>query len=606
MKVFLKLRLGLGAAALAGVTLIPTAHSGDDISCNIYADTAVIQNQQQAKNNCGLQPPVWSDDRASHYDWCMRVSSADAETGNQMRVNGLMSCLPRGEIVFGQNRDCTVYAIQAINQEKENADNGCGLKGPEWSADPFYHYNWCVRADMDRANAGADLRRRALAACSVPASEKVTINAVRDKQITLSRSAYAFGTETLSLDKDHDGLVDHAENVIAEAFAPYLIFDSDERFRPNGYPITLFQVIPKSDAPDQPELRLRYALLFQGDTYGPSAGYGCTWGSGSHNGDVETMTFTVTGDAAGTVWTLTEVALAPWRPGPKWPGTNVQIANRTHPSVYLSASKHHQYLDTSHDDEDSSYSDPPLFFDECNDDVNGQGAKFVADVKSLGDQSAYGYNNVGEVADHDDTFFVDSLDEFFPGQNVWSGKRFYESAVLKDVFYKPDLREPAYVPPPKPPSQMEGEAVIITPDNPQVSLKIATPLPGAVVASGPVRQIKPGEVFALGDTAILDARMGQLTNGRLPVMVSYRLDLSSFQDRMMTAGVWLLDKDNEVIGSVGYVPTFIDTAGDGEVTVPVVLDGKAVSVSGLRAMINRKNETIVTKDIAVSFTVSGE
>lgn len=597
------MKYSASAFAFAALTTV-SANAGEDIFCSQYADTAVAQNKQQNAYNCGYEPPVWSNDRDGHFNWCMRVSQADAETGNRMRLDGLKTCLPLEVSAFGANEDCAIYANQAVNQQKENLSKSCGFTGPAWKADALYHYNWCARVDKDSADQGADLRRRALATCEMPASANVSIVSSETRKITLSRPALAFGEDTLAIDKDRDGVVDRAENEIANAFRPYLVFDSAEQHRQDDMPLVLFQVIPKSSVPGAQKLRLRYALVFRGDTYGPDAGYGCDWGSGSHNGDIETMTFEVTGDGAAQTWTLTKVEVAPWRPGPSWPGTNLEIRGKTHPVVYLSASKHHQYLDTSRDHDDSIYSDPPWPFDECNDDVNGRGAVVLADLQSLGHGNAYGFNNVGEIADHDDTYFVSDLSPFFSDHEVWSGKKLYDVGPISKVFYGPDNQKPTYIPLPQTPGMMEGEAIIIKPDKPLTPPEMA--VPDRSIRAGTLGTIDPGQVFAIGTTQVHSARIGMLENNRLPITIDYTLDNQAFLQGAMTAGAWLLGEDGEIIDSIGYMPTIITSPGSGSITVPLILEGDAIQVAGVRAFINRYTTQVSSADFEARMTWSGE
>lgn len=54
---------------------------------------------------------------------------------------------------------CHQYATTAIDQQKENQENTCGLSGPEWNLDYHWHYNWCVQGDNVRLTAAANQKR---------------------------------------------------------------------------------------------------------------------------------------------------------------------------------------------------------------------------------------------------------------------------------------------------------------------------------------------------------------------------------------------------------------------------------------------------------------
>lgn len=232
-----------------------------------------------------------------------------------------------------------------------------------------------------------------------------------------------------SRDNDQDGLKDDLEYVLAETFKPRLVFDSSEHHRRDNEPVTLFQVRPQGcmgagcPAPGVQTVVIQYAFLFQTDGgYGPSSD--C---SDAHNGDNQSATFALT-SADGRVWK--PVSVAAWKDPFNVPGG--PAGNDRHLNIYMSAHKHHQYIDTLNDEKDSVYSDYG-----CNDDVNGRGAQILPVLKGEicrklgidGDVQRVGCSdlpyNVGEPEAHSAAFFMGALDSFgYTGENAWSDKRF--------------------------------------------------------------------------------------------------------------------------------------------------------------------------------------
>ncbi|MCG8641240.1 MAG: hypothetical protein MI862_16015 [Desulfobacterales bacterium] len=64
--------------------------------CNRYADTALEQVALARKHNLpGIVPPVWSDNRSNHFNWCMGVDQKNAESGSKLRQDFLDKHLNR-------------------------------------------------------------------------------------------------------------------------------------------------------------------------------------------------------------------------------------------------------------------------------------------------------------------------------------------------------------------------------------------------------------------------------------------------------------------------------------------------------------------------------
>jgi hypothetical protein len=233
---------------------------------------------------------------------------------------------------------------------------------------------------------------------------------------SLSRTIFMTGSDSGSLDKDGDCLVDSLENTLATFARPYVAFDSSEHARQSFEPVTLYRVFPLSAS----KIRVRYEFLFAQDGgYGPSS-----WCSNPHGGDTDVADYDLTTTNGGSTWRVTKVSMSDGG-AINWPGSSrLEIFDKTFPVIYMSGSKHHEYLTRDNDEHDSAYSSSG-----CNDDVDGTGARFVVAAVSSGLVS----NNVGEPVLHPPSRFAGDLPMFpLPGDpsgrfSVWDGRNFYSS-----------------------------------------------------------------------------------------------------------------------------------------------------------------------------------
>lgn len=239
-------------------------------------------------------------------------------------------------------------------------------------------------------------------------------------------------------DQDRDRLKDDLEGELAEHFKPYYQFDSAEAARRPIEPVTIFQVRPVGcsglGCGDPTLVRIRWAWLFQEDGgYGPAEGSGfwdggfCTEGCDAHSGDNAYGDYELESIDGGITWVLTriykETAHEPieWTPGSS---LKLEVHDRSHPVIYMSAHKHHEYLNNEWNHKDSPYSDVFLF-DDNNDDVDGNGDFIIPDLHSHFIDSRF--NNVGEPENHSPEFFVNQFTEVeFPGESAWGEDNFYD------------------------------------------------------------------------------------------------------------------------------------------------------------------------------------
>ena len=231
--------------------------------------------------------------------------------------------------------------------------------------------------------------------------------------VTYDRSPFLSPDDDPSTDGDGDGVRDEVENALAELFRPLLKFDSSEKARQPFEPLTLFQVRPKAEG-DWRVLRIKWAFLFgQDGGYGPSAH---CWNG--HPGDNDTALFEFE-SLDQLTWTLRKVEVG-WK-GHGWPAnTRLEVHALHRPIIYMSGSKHHQYLTRDRDHKDSLYTGSVWI---CNDDVDGRGAAVIPDLRSV---DGVRFNNVGEPEQRRPAWpFIDDLGPHYPGHSAWETIPFY-------------------------------------------------------------------------------------------------------------------------------------------------------------------------------------
>jgi hypothetical protein len=267
-------------------------------------------------------------------------------------------------------------------------------------------------------------------------------------QVKLGRSLFVEQADGPNTDADKDGLLDNLENKLADTFRPYLIFDNAEKARVKPYePIVLFQVRKMgiggvtSGGTRITRIGVMWVFLFSEDHYGPEAGLFCNWGTGSHKGDNDTAFYELESEDGGVTWTLIGIGLSsrgvntigyPYFAGPEWPkNSRLEVYDLTHPIIYMSASKHHEYFTRDNDHVVSRYG-------RCDDDVNGLGDKFLVHLQSIAkkDPQFSGYNNVGELQYHPTPPFVSDLGVYYPGHSAWENKSFYDVGPIMDKWLK--------------------------------------------------------------------------------------------------------------------------------------------------------------------------
>lgn len=122
--------------------------------CNEYADNAVEQQEANEDRDCGYNGPRWSDNRTSHFAWCM-IFPKQAENEQKARQKQLRECRQdtrrerredRRRETAGKRASCDTYAKTAVVQAEANRKYECGYRGGEWIAQERPHFRWCMRS----------------------------------------------------------------------------------------------------------------------------------------------------------------------------------------------------------------------------------------------------------------------------------------------------------------------------------------------------------------------------------------------------------------------------------------------------------------------------
>jgi len=221
------------------------------------------------------------------------------------------------------------------------------------------------------------------------------------------RSAFA---PSLADDADGDCMSDEAEHALAMHFRPYFIFDSRENARRPEEPINLYRVRTGLKAPNcgtvPQKLRLIFAHLYKNDG-GFATSLVCR--RNTHKGDNQAVIFETTVSPDGTTFRLSMAKIG----DNTWPQSRIFFYENHHPAVYLSAGKHHEYVDTKWNG--AGY---PYFYYGCREGVNAAGLRRLAILESP--FAPRGHNNVGEFSQHPDSNFVNDLTLFgYPGEQAW-------------------------------------------------------------------------------------------------------------------------------------------------------------------------------------------
>jgi hypothetical protein len=127
-------------------------------ACDKYAKDSVLQNQENQKMGCGFSGPRWSSDYSYFSSWCMSGHISETKYENTERQKALAGC---------KTNKCDQYAKLALYHYDRNLQFSCGYNGPQWNASYSYHYNWCMQGDnVQSADGQTKTRSEVIAPCS--------------------------------------------------------------------------------------------------------------------------------------------------------------------------------------------------------------------------------------------------------------------------------------------------------------------------------------------------------------------------------------------------------------------------------------------------------
>jgi hypothetical protein len=159
-----KILASLIPLALGGGLLVMSAPDASAQACRNYAQTAVDQNAENGRLNCGFSGPRWQDNFNRHRNWCRTVGRGARQAETDARNQQLAQCRTARAPAGGGGNRCGNYAQTAVDQHAENLRLNCGLTGARWQSDFRRHRNWC--RTVNAAATRSETNTRVIASCS--------------------------------------------------------------------------------------------------------------------------------------------------------------------------------------------------------------------------------------------------------------------------------------------------------------------------------------------------------------------------------------------------------------------------------------------------------
>lgn len=139
----------------------------DQQACQAYAQEAVAQQKGNKSRSCGLKGAGWSENYATHFNWCLKANQGARNAAQNARNQQLAGCVSvqqaqQAAAEKALKDACAKYAATAVAQANENVQRKCGHTGGRWGAQFEPHFNWCLKVRVNARNAETAARAGAL------------------------------------------------------------------------------------------------------------------------------------------------------------------------------------------------------------------------------------------------------------------------------------------------------------------------------------------------------------------------------------------------------------------------------------------------------------
>jgi len=99
--------------------------------CSDYASRATESQEANLAQRCRYRGPRWNSQYAAHYQYCLRVARASANSETAARRDLLDRC--RSHAGSSKKARCDHFVRIAMEQAATNRSARCGFEGPRWS-----------------------------------------------------------------------------------------------------------------------------------------------------------------------------------------------------------------------------------------------------------------------------------------------------------------------------------------------------------------------------------------------------------------------------------------------------------------------------------------
>ena len=175
---------------IAGTLMTGAVEAAEESGrCQAYAETAVLQHEENLRSGCRFTDPRWHTDYKAHYEWCLHVPEEERVRENQARQEMLSRCLSPD--TGGKSDACTAYAQKAVAQYQASRASNCNLTDPRWHDDYEAHLHFCFEVPAEVSAKENQDRQQLLDECLKHPGEKalhdpVKVAVAAEKRIRLA------------------------------------------------------------------------------------------------------------------------------------------------------------------------------------------------------------------------------------------------------------------------------------------------------------------------------------------------------------------------------------------------------------------------------------